>query len=346
MVGACSNATAGGCSCSRPLVCWGLTTARLDTLRLLFSSRPNASHFAEPYLAYIPHSRLITDEPRAVIQTAQDFDVLWLEWANHVTRRILRTHKPRAFVIVRVHDWEIRSRLVLQVNWRNVDLVWFVNQDARRDFNAIVPRPPRRQLVLHNALDLDEWPVVASGTKHIGVITANIQRRKRLERAVDLMRYLPTDYRMTIRTSPVAHHDSPDGPRQLADRATAVAGGRVTLNWRPFDVQTITERSDVVDFWRDKSHVICTSDHEGFCYSFAEGMACGAAGATLAWDWGRPADMYPPGIVHDTLQAMADAIVSSEPGPGWRDCVTPFDARVKARALLDHIAAFRRGSHA
>lgn len=295
---------------------------------ILFISKPDSSHFALPYLRYLPHEKIESDSALTVRTVAQKFPVVWLEWANSYTARMLE-RKFRAFTIVRVHDYEIRSRIVRNVNWDNANLIWFVNSRAQRDFNSLV-RTNTRQFVLPNAIDLEKWPVVAEGHKHIGLITLNVQRRKRIDRAIDLMASLP-GWRLTIRTSRANHFDYPNGVAELKRRASRY-GERIRFEYREISPGSIVDNADVVHFWKDKSHVISTSSHEAFNYTFAEGLACGAAGACFDWEWGNPREFY-GSLVSKSIPGMVEQIKRSSPGIDNRLAVERFDAPLLATEL-------------
>ncbi len=307
-------------------------------MKFLYICQPDASQFAEPYLSYLTNDRLQTHDRRNVrrlaIQGAQEYDVIWIEWANRFASSLLSVGRLPAFTILRVHDWEIRTEIVRNINWENVDALWFINPDAMDDFNQLVNYPRERQFYLPNAVDLAEWPLCASGDRHLGIITVNVQPRKRLERAIELMELLPDDYRLTIRTSAEPHPADMLGVQKLEALIGAQPKGRITLEYRTLHANQITShRHEVHEFWSDKSHAVSVADHEGFCYGLAEGMACGAAGACLDWDWGQPRLFY--GCVCDTLPELADYIQETHPGPEWRAQIEPFAAPAMAYKLED-----------
>ncbi len=305
-------------------------------MKLLFVCQPNSHHFAEPYLSHLTHSRAVTRDYRQVQHAAGEYDVVWIEWANSHAINILSGGHLGAFTIVRIHDWEIRRNVIQKIPWENVDAVWFINPDAQDDFNRKVGVPLSKQFFLPNAVDLSEWPLVARGSKHLGIVTANVQPRKRLDRAIDLMRLLPKDYQMTIRTSPDPHPLYPHLYAELVELGRMYveegSGGTITLELRPFVEQKIlTHRSEIVDFWRDKSHAVSVASHEGFCYGVAEGMACGAAGAVLNWEWGKPRTFY--NCVEDDLERLAERIEGTRAHPIYRTFMEPFSAQALAPKL-------------
>jgi len=306
-------------------------------MKLLFVCQPHSHHFAVPYLKNLTSTPDVPSgaTPTQIREWADRYDAIWFEWANAYTERMIVDGPVGAFTIVRVHDWEIRTGRIQGMNWSAVDAVWFINPEAQEDFNRQVELPNQKQFFLPNAVDLAEWPLVAKGSKHLGIVTANVQPRKALQRAVDLMELLPNDYRLTIRTSREPHPQFMQEVENLRQRVHAFNfkyGDRITLEWRPFrENQILTHRSEIVDFWRDKSHAVSVAEHEGFCYGVAEGMACGAAGAILRWEWGRPETFY--NCVENTLPKLARRITESHPGPLNRLFIDAFSSTELAPRL-------------
>lgn len=295
-------------------------------MQFAFSCQPGSDNFALPYLRHLDYERVGPGNRRG--------QALWVEWGAEYTRRLLEERQP-LFTIVRIHDWEVRRRKVEVLPWHHVDAIWFINEWTRRDFNKIIDYPDDRQFVLPNAIDLGEWPLCARGEKHIGMLALNIQPRKNLDAAVELMTRLP-GWELTIRTSPQPHFLDPEGPARLPmlikERGLS---DRVHLDWRTLKSGETSIRTDVVKFWRTKSHAILTSRHEAFGYSLGEAMACGCAGVTLRWDWGGPEQFWP--LVADNLDEMADMVRRSFPAWQWRAVVEQFAAPALARKLEETI---------
>lgn len=310
-------------------------------MKLLFVCQPHSHHFAEPYLRYLSHDRASTRDYRQSRHMASGYDVVWIEWANQLAVNILNQGRLDAFTIVRIHDWEIRMNIIKKIPWENVDAIWFVNPDAQEDFNQKVGVPLDKQFFLPNAIDLSEWPLCAKGKNHLGIVTANIQPRKRLDRALELMKFLPAHYHLTIRTSPEPHFADPTGLSDLKNEIVQRGlVNLVTLELRPFrEDRILTHRHEIIDFWRNKSHAVSVASHEGFCYGVAEGMACGAAGAVLRWEWGRPELFY--NCVEDDVEDLAQHIVESHANPIHRAFMEPFSAQALA-AKLESIIDERR----
>ena len=269
-------------------------------MNILFASKPNADNFARPYTDHMGIPALVTADPNEV--RAAETEVLWLEWANAWTASVVRT-KHKAFTIVRIHDYEIWSGLIQNVDWNNVDLMWFINQQAMADFNEVIVTDTP-QMFLPNAVSTEGIEVVCEDSKHIAMLSIDVSGRKRYDRAFMLMRLLP-EYQLTIRAN--THKGKIMGA--LTDR--------IHLDHRPFDASAIHDKSDVNEFFRGKSHILSTSEHEGFHVAVCEGCYAGLAPAVYNWEWGRARDFWDPNVA-DNLEDLADLIRRAGPSSGWR----------------------------
>lgn len=308
-------------------------------MNLLFAARPDTDHFARPYINALGCSEIATARSKDVWDAAPGFDWIWLEWGNRFSAECVSQRLP-ARTMIRIHDYEVRSGIVKDIPHQYVDLFWFINPDVKKAFHEACPGVPEEKcFFLPNALWMDDWPLCAEGEKEIGIITANVQPRKGLDRAVQLMRLLP-GYNLTIRTSPAPHFADPQGIRNLAAQVVkhnrSECGSHITLELRHFDPKTIiTHRHEVVKFWKTKSHAVSIARHEGFCYGLAEGMACGAAGACLSWDFGSARSFYD--CVAGSIEELAEHIQRTGPSVIWRNQVAKYDSRTLARKLTNTI---------
>lgn len=300
-------------------------------MRFVFAAQRGSDNFALPYLKYLDHARI--DHVTASLEAA---DVLWVEWGASYAARLLR-ERHECFTIVRVHDWEIRHGAVDKVNWMNVDAVWFINRDAQDEFCKRLAYPRERTFFLPNAIDLAAWPLCAEGEHHIGVVSAWAHPRKRLHLAADLMDLLPDPWRMTIRVAGY-HPEHPDAVDHLKSVCSR-HGDRIRFEWRDPREIDLSDNRDMIDFWRDKSHTLSLSDHEGFHYAIVEGMACGCAPAILRWDWGRPDDFYDHGV-YDNLHTLALWISTTTRSDQWRISISQHSAEARARELEQLLRVF------
>jgi len=267
-----------------------------STSKVLMIAKPTADQFTHGYTKFLECDKLITNDINEVLAYDIDrYDVVWLEWANDFTSEI--THfKWKCKIVVRVHDHEIYRGRVDNVNWSNVDYIWFINRDAQIDFNERI-KCECNQFFLPNAVDLDSFKVSEFKNKHIAHVSIFMKERKRIDRAIEIYRELikhDSDWKMTIRAEPTGAED------MKMIRTTNDLKG---LFW---DLRSIDEtkygndKSDLNKFYRDKAIILSTSNHEGFHYSIAEGAMCGCMPVVYDWEWGRAKDFWSPFVCKNT----------------------------------------------
>ena len=313
---------------------------------MLIVSFPSAAHFAVPFANALEDCEILEVDGRGytkrqlfhkITEKIQNHDFLWFEWGNETTAKALSYRRYRIPTIVRVHDFEIRTGEVKKICWDRVDAVWLVNEQARQDFFTIVPPKGLHSFVIPNGVETEIWPIISSGYKHLGMVSEDLKVRKGYTRALKFFATLPADWQLTIRSSaqPLAEKQRLEYLARdfgIEERLTFEVRG-----WRPSE---ILAKEDLIEFWRDKSHVLSTSNREAFQYSVAEAMLCGVAPALLRWDWGRPEQFYQH--IFDSFESLRNWVLTTEPGPCWRSEVEKFDAKVLAVEVRARLVEVRK----
>ena len=279
--------------------------------KILFVAKPNSENFIVNYANHVG-ALLVTTSVNRIWEADESglYDYIIFEWANDLTARAL-TKKFKTQVIVRVHDHEVRKGRIDNIDWNYVDRVWFINNAIKELFEKL--KPGNDTFFLPNAVDHTPFYCKPTTDKSIGLLSIYARTRKRIDRALDLMRLLP-DWHLTIRTEPDnpdinSNHDSRAYIQKLKDSAP----DNVTWEMRP--ASFISEgypKEDVNKFFRDKAVVLSTSEHEGFHYALAEGALCGCLPVVFNWEFGYPRDFWKP-YVHNSIIEMAEAIKKYQP---------------------------------
>ena len=283
---------------------------------MLFVSKPEADNFALNYLNYMPEcTKLVSrNMERINNQCIDEKEFIWLEWANDLTAQITQS-RFNAKVIVRVHDHEISQNRIQNVNWDNVDYIWFINRQAQEDFNNKI-LVKCKQFFLPNAFDPKPFTVNHVTNKHIGVLSIYSRPRKRLDRAIKIFRelhYKDQEWEMTIRVDPTGFTDEYDRLRILSKD--------LPINWDTHIIELSsygTDRSQVDEFFQDKAIVLSTSDHEGFHYAIAEGIACGCYPVVYDWEWGNAKDFWGDYVSIELAGRLQ-----------WFDCLQTSDKKIQ-----------------
>lgn len=318
---------------------------------MLFVSQPGSDHFAQPYLKEWPTSveSCLTTNEVLVRRQMRHHDFVWIEWGNTLCDRILDKgpHPTGGKIMVRIHDYEIRTGLVDYIHWQNADALWFVNPQSMSDFRGRIISNDNgwkldglRMFVVPNAVTIGDFRIVADPkSKKLAMLSVNFQSRKRYDRAVMLLSLLPDTYTLHIRAS-MEHREA----GRCYDLCTVLAR-KFGIHDRLFidtghvvDAEDLTEKQDIIDFFRGKSHVLSTSNHEGHHLTIAEGMLCGLQPIVFDWEWGQASYFWNP-YVYTSVGAMAEAIQRVELSPmKARDHVRRrFGTTVMMRRLMQHV---------
>jgi len=305
-------------------------------MNLLFICKSNSDNFIRNYTRYLgQHAEgdLFIVDSRAIGErrsielvrekTQKPYTHLIFEWANDLTGLCLQSPFKQK-VIVRLHDHELRQnqdgyRRIDRINFSNVDAVWCVNKDVEREFKQVTNNQVKT-FSLPNAVDPAPFEENLSNQNKIGLLSIYARKRKRIDRAINLMRLLP-DWDLHIR----CEADSPDEElgenhfQDLLKLSQIVPNVHWELRIADF-VNNGYGQKDVNEFFQDKAIVLSTSDREAFGYSIAEGALCGAMPCVFKWPHGG-ADKIWRQYSHDSLEQMAEAIRRYKPSKEYRQYV-------------------------
>jgi glycosyltransferase involved in cell wall biosynthesis len=304
----------------------------MEDLKILFVAKPNSENFIRNYSDYCGEL-LVTREPDPVWDADRSgkYDVIVFEWGNDLTA-ICVAKKLKTKVIVRIHDHEVRKNRIDAINWNNVDAVWFINREIQKQFLARYKKP---SFFLTNAIDTAPFRENITDNKTIGLLSIWARTRKRIDRAIKLMKLLP-DWCLVIRTAP--ENPELDNDKEYIHKLAYSAGANVHFEWRqPEFIHNGYGKEGVNKFFQDKDVVLSTSDHEGFHYTVGEGALCGSMPVVWDWDFGNASDFWKP-FVHGSLEDMAKAISNYEPSGYYRNYVLQnFSPEVLYPALVEEL---------
>lgn len=298
-------------------------------MKILFCAKPGSENFAIPYFNIC--DQLITKNPADVEVVCGDYDLVWCEWANDFTSEALNNRLP-VKTMVRIHDHEIYQGRIFNINWDNVDYIWFINRKAQEDFNNAI-KVNCKQFFLSNAVDSGVFVENISEEKHIGFLSIYSRPRKRIDRAIEVFKKVyekDQAWKMTIRAEPFDenHYEY----EKLAEGLPIIFDRR-SINLDKYG----SEKADVDEFFKDKAVVLSTSDHEGFHYTIAEGALCGCMPVVFDWEWGYAGDFWTK-FVHKTTEEMANAILNYKPSTEYRNYVVEkFSNEKLSKELINKI---------
>lgn len=307
-------------------------------MKILFVSKPNSDNFIRNYTDAMTASSkdyqlLITRDEKEVWEIEHNFDVTICEWANDLTANICK--RPlKSKVVVRCHDHEIKSGRIHNINWDNVFRVWFINNEFLKDFRKFYLK---NSFFLPNAVDPEPFTEKLNDNKEIAFLSIYARTRKRIDRALDLMKLLPS-WNCTFRLEDWNPEVSDSG--RYVNWLKRQAGPNVKWEFRNADtfIKSAYPLDDVVEFFKDKSVVISTSEREGYHYSLAYGALSGLMPCCFEWETGNPSQFWDP-YVHNSIEAMADAIKNYKPSHEYRRYVIDnFSPDVLVPRLLNELS--------
>lgn len=251
------------------------------------------------------------DAWRKIEQTKPD--ILLLEWADSLCAAILRHKKPNCKVVVRLHDHEVtrHDQIAKNVNWRNVDSVWFINRNIEKQFKrSINNRVPT--FFLPNAVDPANFALSQKTEKKAGLMSLYFRPRKAIYRVAMLARACPDwSFHVRVQIPKVSNMEF----RPEYDRVKEIAGNITNLHIEDRAVGPVVWDNypfeDVNEFWQDKAVVLSTSKHEGFHYNISEGALTGAM--PIVWNWPTSKDFWEPYVI-DSVNKAAKRLNEWQPG--------------------------------
>ena len=318
---------------------------------LLFVSKPSAENFILNYTRLISKfepasSLLVTDDEIRAANAAKDYETIIFEWANDFTAQCLAFDYQGKKLIVRVHDHEVRKGRIHNIPWHKVDAAWFINQEVEKQF--LFQYPHVKTFYLPNAIDPRHFTFNPHKEKKIGLLSLFARTRKRIDRAIEVMRYLQEidpGWELHIK----CHPDNPEyregknreGNYTYNELKKMSAGLPViwhASNWKGSGPGWYGEaRAEVNEFFQDKAVVLSTSEHEGFHFTVGEAALTGALPVVYNWEFGNPLQFWAPYVCQST-RSMAEFISHSQsPASHRRYVLERFSPEILIPQLLQKI---------
>ncbi len=283
---------------------------------ILFFSRKNSENFADNYFNgfTLPISKVITHLPNipSVKNRIHDHKGwVWLEWGGEFTKKVLDDLNTKTKIVVRMHDWEIESGYVKDIDFSKVSLLWFINRDARKDFFNLMPHLINKSSIfLPNAINCDAIPFVEKKYgKRILAVSVCFKQRKGYKRLIDIFNLLhqkDTEWSLTIK-SPAIESDQMiemDACKEYAKKLKL----KIKFDYRGVRIDKLKYKEDLIEYFKDYDVIISSSYHEGFHYIIGEGVLAGLKPIVWNWEWGRATDFWP--WVYDDYNSIVDELLS------------------------------------
>jgi glycosyltransferase involved in cell wall biosynthesis len=257
-------------------------------------------------------------DERASRAALDQADTILCEWCLGNAAWYSRNKRPGQRLVVRMHRMEAYTDHPIAVDIANVDQVVCVSRHIADEAIERFGWDPAKLRVIPNSVDVDRFRLVkADGARHTLAMVGYVPKRKRLDRALDLiegLRRRDPRFRLLLVGHPPSEFDwvvrrpeEIDYFRRCYARIQTSDELRGGIAFLPF-----TE--DLPSLFQLAGFVLSTSDSEGHQVSLAEGAASGAVPVLI--DRPGAAEQYPSRWVHRTIDEAAAAIAGLDAG-GW-----------------------------
>ena len=287
----------------------------------------------QPAFSLAPH---LTDAPdvyitqntasmrRDSISTLSRYKTIFLDFCDDravsTIKRIaiLAGKKPR--VVVRVHAYEVHSRLVTRVPWREVDTIIFVSEYYKNLFTNIVgPLETTKTLVIPNVINLKRFHIsdIPQNPKNVAVLSS-ISPKKGATLLGLIAASFP-DYSFEV-------------GGQFQDERARLYLENLNLPNLHFHGQV-----DSAEFLKGKKFLLSTSCLESFGMAIAEAMASGVTPLILKFPGVE--NLWDPKTVYTSIQDLSKLLQGAASGEDiynpqylreWVMNKYPFDRTVSA----------------
>ncbi|WP_210587759.1 glycosyltransferase [Streptomyces sp. GESEQ-35] len=267
-------------------------------------------------------------------------DVVVVEWCGPAAVWYSRHKRPGSRLVVRLHRFELDAGYPRQVDIDAVDRVICVSPYYARSTRERTGWPESKITTIPNWVDVDQLDrPKAPGARHRLGMIGIAPSRKRLDLGLDVLEALRARDRrwhLSVKSKPPWEYwwiwNKPeerthyDAILRRMQTSPLLEGAVVFDGFGP----------DVANWLRRIGHVLSTSDDESFHLSPAEGMASGAVPALLPWPGAD--QIYDGRWIHDSPEAMADAIAGLGEQEDWLSAGEVARGQVREAFSLDRVA--------
>ncbi|MEU9449646.1 glycosyltransferase [Streptomyces sp. NPDC048277] len=267
-------------------------------------------------------------------------DVVVVEWCGPAAVWYSRHKRRGSRLVVRLHRFELDAGYPRQVDIDAVDRVVCVSPYYARSTHERTGWPASKITTIGNWVDVDQLDrPKAPGARHRLGMIGIAPSRKRLDLGLDVLEALRAHDRrwhLSVKSKPPWEYwwiwDKPEERAHYEEILRRMQTSPLLEGAVVFD----RFGPDVPNWLRRIGHVLSTSDDESFHLAPAEGMASGAVPALLPWPGAD--EIYDRRWIHDTPQAMAEAIAGLADQEDWQAAGEAARDQVRAGFSLERVA--------
>ncbi|MFE2069330.1 glycosyltransferase [Streptomyces sp. NPDC059467] len=285
-------------------------------------------------------SALARHDPAASRELAGWADVVVVEWCGPAAVWYSRHKRRGSRLIVRLHRFELDAGYPRQVDIDAVDRVVCVSPYYARSTHERTGWPAAKITTIGNWVDADQFDrPKAPGARHRLGMIGIAPSRKRLDLGLDVLEALRAHDRrwhLSVKSKPPWEYwwiwNKPEERAHYEEILRRMQTSPLLEGAVVFD----RFGPDVPNWLRRVGHVLSTSDDESFHLAPAEGMASGAVPALLPWPGAD--EIYDRRWIHDTPEAMAEAIAGLAEQEDWQAAGETARGQVREGFSLDRVA--------
>ena len=220
-------------------------------------------------------------------------DIIFVEWATAAAKFISKIKRKHQFFIIRLHRYEFKDeKLMNSIKWQNVDLLIFVNDSLRKEFNKQYPNV--KTLTIPNAVDCQKFRLTKRTKKntlltysmHFTELKAYYELIKVFKRIISL----DSNYHLTIATQKPMSKEH----KQYYLKCCSLIEELEMADY--VTIETLGPEKDaqekIIYLLETHNAIISFSDIESFHYSFAEGLLSGLHGFCRGWRYPDPKEFW------------------------------------------------------
>ena len=228
-------------------------------------------------------------------------DLVYCEWADHLLQVASWLSPPEKKIVARIHRYELYSKLLPEIRWKNVDLLVsnIASNHVIEKFKKIVEDLPKKIIVLPDGVDLKFWKFYKREFKkpYQLCVVGNIIPRKGIYELIRMFSALPkNDFVLNIvgKRWPEYYENC----RELCNELEL--GDRVKF-WDHM------EQEKLVRFFKNMHIIVSNSRDEGNHTVIKEGMATGLFPVVNCWKGAR--ETYPEKCIFTNQEDFVNIVM-------------------------------------
>lgn len=245
-------------------------------------------------------------------------DIIFSEWGLANAAWYSRNISSHQSHYVRVHLQEINEKarkFPPNIDLNFVEQILFVSDNVRKTAMDMFSWPAEKCSVIHNYVNDDLFNRKKNKTSEFTLaIVGIVPQRKRLDRAIDLLRSLRmVDKRWNLVIKGKLPHDysfmHAEGRKQeLVYYEKQYERLEIDHHLRGA-VSFVDYTPSLAKWYRDVGYILSPSDFESFHYSIAEGVASGCV--PIIWPWEGVIEFYPADWVGRTDKELVEMTIDT-----------------------------------